>query len=338
VSVQDSYLCWLDSMGTKWWHDSADKAEVERALSQSACGVTTNPVLVYQALQADSSSLASLSGGRGTTEVLLQSVIAGVAELLRPVYRRTAGRHGYVCAQVDPRLAEDGGRMLDMARRFSSWAPNIAVKLPVTKDGLEVLEECVAEGITTVGTVSFTVPQVVAVGESHKKGSLRARRNGRKPGNCFAVIMIGRLDDYLIDITSGSDPDASTLRYAGIATVKHAQPHVQAQGYEALLRVAALRGSYHVEHLTGGNLVLSIHPKYQFVLLNDKIPRVGERIHEPVDQRILERLLKVKEFRKAYEADGLKPDEFISYGATQRTLTQFVQEGWLRLASLGEHV
>jgi len=226
--------------------------------------------------------------------------------------------------------------MLEMARRFNSWAPNIAVKLPVTKQGLEVLEECVAEGITTVGTVSFTVPQVVAVGESHRKGSFRARRNGRKPGNCFAVIMIGRLDDYLQEIASGSDPDASTLKYAGIATVKHAYRLFQEQGFEALLLVAALRGSYHVEHLTGGDLVMSIHPKYQSLLLNDKIPRVADRIREPVEVGILERLLKLREFRQAYEADGLKPEEFVSYGATRRTLAQFVQEGWLKLASLGQ--
>jgi hypothetical protein len=80
----------------------------------------------------------------------------------------------------------------------------------------------------------------------------------------------------------------------------------------------------------------SIHPKHQSVLLNDKIPRVPDRIREPLDKGVLEQLLKVKEFRKAYEADGLKPGEFNSYGATQRTLAQFIQEGWLKLAALGE--
>jgi transaldolase len=148
--------------------------------------------------------------------------------------------------------------------------------------------------------------------------------------------MIGRLDDYLLDSTSGSDPDATTVKYAGIATVKQAYSLFQQRGYEALLLVAALRGSYHVEHLTGGKLVLSIHPRYQSILLNDNIPRVADRIREPVDQWILERLLRVKEFRRAYEADGLKPEEFVSYGATQRTLAQFIQEGWLKLASLWE--
>ena len=211
------------------------------------------------------------------------------------------------------------------------------MKLPVTKEGLEVLEECSAEGITTVGTVSFTVGQVLAVGERHRRGIRRARRNGKKPGNCFAVIMIGRLDDYLLDLSRGAGIEAEVLKQAGIATVKRAYSLFLEQGFEALLLVAALRGSYHVEHFTGGNIVMSIHPKYQASLLSDRIPRVPDRIHEPVKPAILDRLLKIEEFRKAYEIDGLKVEEFISYGATQRTLTQFIQEGWLRLASYGNH-
>ena len=34
------------------------------------------------------------------------------------------------------------------------------------------------------------------------------------------------------------------------------------------------------------------------------------------------------EFVRAYEPDGMEPKEFIGYGATQRTLTQFVEIGW----------
>jgi len=36
----------------------------------------------------------------------------------------------------------------------------------------------------------------------------------------------------------------------------------------------------------------------------------------------------MREFVRAYEPDGMKPEEFISYGATQRTLAQFYDAGW----------
>ncbi len=40
------------------------------------------------------------------------------------------------------------------------------------------------------------------------------------------------------------------------------------------------------------------------------------------------------EFVKAYEPDGMTPQDFISYGVTQRTLCQFVESGWKLLEEL----
>ena len=83
------------------------------------------------------------------------------------------------------------------AARLNGWAPNIAVKLPATAAGLDVMEACAAEGIVTVGTVSFTAAQAVAVAMRQHRGALRAAEKGVKPAAAFAVLMVGRLDDYL---------------------------------------------------------------------------------------------------------------------------------------------
>ena len=40
------------------------------------------------------------------------------------------------------------------------------------------------------------------------------------------------------------------------------------------------------------------------------------------------------EFVKAYEPDGMKPKEFVTYGVTQRTLCQFVESGWKLMEEL----
>jgi transaldolase len=42
----------------------------------------------------------------------------------------------------------------------------------------------------------------------------------------------------------------------------------------------------------------------------------------------------MREFIKAYEPDGMAPEDFISYGVTQRTLCQFADAGWKLLESL----
>ena len=221
--------------------------------------------------------------------------------------------------------------MMAQARTFHSWAPNIAVKLPVTGAGLDVLEDCVAEGITVTATVSFTVPQVIAIAERHRTGAGRATRAGVEPGHCFAVIMIGRLDDYLREVAADNRCDVSEedVRCAGLAVTKRAYQIYQERGFEAVLLVAALRGAYHVTDLAGARIVLSIHPKIQ-KLLGDDVPRT-EGISEPVDEAVIRRLSAMREFRRAFEPDGMTPDEFVSFGVTQRTISSFIEAGWARL-------
>ena len=49
------------------------------------------------------------------------------------------------------------------------------------------------------------------------------------------------------------------------------------------------------------------------------------RIDEPVDPAIVEELLeRIPDFGRAYEPDGMTIDEFDGYGATVRTLRQFI--------------
>ena len=216
-----------------------------------------------------------------------------------------------------------------MAQRFTRWAPNIAVKLPGTAAGLDVLEECVATGITVTATVSFTVPQVVAVAERHRKGIARARANGIEPGKCFAVIMIGRLDDFLREVAHDNQSPASEsdIRQAGIAVSKRAYAIYKERGYEAVLLVAALRGDYHLTELAGADLVMSIAPAFQEVFVTRDFAR-EPRIDIPVAPDVIERLSTMPEFVRAYEPDGMTPAEFVGFGPTQRTLSQFCEVGW----------
>ena len=82
--------------------------------------------------------------------------------------------------------------------------------------------------------------------------------------------------------------------------------------------------------LAGADLILSIHPKIQTMLLEPGVPRRAG-IDEPVDPQVIKRLQRLPEFNRAYEPDGMRPEEFISYGLTQRTLTQFYDSAWVML-------
>ncbi len=333
----NSYLHWLvDETPTHWWHDSGDPEELAFGLSHAATGVTTNPVLTAQALRGQpnywGSRIGTLSNdlkGDARVENLMQVVAVETAGKLAPQFQSSQGLEGYVCAQVSPSKAGDRETMLAMAIRFHAWAPNIAVKLPVTAAGLDVLEECTAQGITVTATVSFTVPQVIAVAERYELGCGRARKNGIQPGRCFAVMMIGRLDDYLRDLAHDQQSAVSEedIRQAGLAVVKNANQIFQTRKYEAVLLVAALRGTYHMTGLAGGKLIMSIHPVVQKQLLVPGVPRQAG-IDQPIHPDVIERLRSLADFNRAYEPQGMTPNEFISYGLTQRTLTQFHEAGW----------
>jgi transaldolase len=340
---EESYLQWLvRATKTTWWHDSGDPDELDRGLAHGASGVTTNPLLSARAWASRPVYFRPLVGelpeGISAEEHgdrMMAPVVKDAARKVEPVYRATGGRQGYACAQVNPSRAGDRDAMLKMARVHRAWAPNIAVKLPVTYAGLDVLEECVAEGITCTATVSFTVPQVIAVAERHRAGSLRARSAGIEPGRCFAVIMIGRLDDYLREVAQDTCAKVSEedIRQSGLAVTKRAYALFREAGYEAVLLVAALRGNYHMTELAGAELIMSVHPKNQGQLLQPGVPR-EERIDRAIPADVVARLQAMPEFVKAYEPDGMTPAEFVSYGVTQRTLSQFVEAGWALLETL----
>jgi transaldolase len=332
-AVTVTYLSWLlENTPTKWWHDSADVGELDAGLSRGACGVTTNPFLSALALRSSREHWAD-----EIDRVLSRNLPAAekAEALMRIAVTHATGKcPGYVCAQVNPLRPGDREYMYAMAKRFHQWAPNIAVKLPATSAGLDVLEDCTAEGITCTVTVSFTVPQVVAIAERHRAGVRRAEADGVTPGKCFSVLMIGRLDDYLRDVAQDNQArvDESDIRQAGLAATKRAYSIYRERGYQAVLLVAALRGEYHLTELAGADLIMSIHPSWQEPFLKPDLPKEA-RIDCPIRQDVIDRLRTMPEFVRAYEPDGMTPAEFISYGATQRTLTQFCETGWKLMES-----
>jgi transaldolase len=76
---------------------------------------------------------------------------------------------------------------------------------------------------------------------------------------------------------------------------------------------------------------MSIHPSYQEPFVSQDFPRQA-RIDRPVPADVIERLQQMPDFRRAYEPDGMTPVEFVTYGVSQRTLSQF-GESWKQMES-----
>lgn len=342
--MNNTYLNWvLENTATTWWHDSACAAELELGMQRGAIGATTNPFLSNIALRAEREAwasdidavLARNLPAEQKAEALMRIPVTRTAARFLPEFERTGGRSGFVCAQVNPVRAGDRECMMGMAKRFHAWAPNIAVKLPCVAAGLDVLEDCIAEGITCTATVSFTVPQLLAVGARHEAGKARARAAGIEPGKCFSTLMIGRLDDYLREVAHDNQAAVTEedIRLAGLACAKRAWAIYQERGYDATLLIAALRGPHHLTELAGAPMIFSLHPTPQAFFCGEQDYPREERIDNPIPADAIERLSAMPEFVKAYEPDGMSEKDFITFGVTQRTLCQFAEVGWKLMES-----
>lgn len=333
----NKFLKWMTSeTDSIYWHDSAVISEMKAALDNGATGVTTNPFLVASTLQQAPEywkpQLADVPAdleGTPKVEILMQRVTGHIAEILHPIFERGDVRTGRCCAQTDPGKPGDFDAIMAQAARYASWAPNVCVKLPATRSGIAAAEECAAKGMNVVVTVSFTVPQVLAIGEALQRGFERAREAGLVPGLGVAVMMVGRLDDYLRDVaqdtsTAVTEEDVIT---AGTACIKRAYHLFNERRYESYLMPAGCRGVYHITELAGARMIMSIAPKIAS-LLDELDGPFEQRIDVPVAQERIDRLLTLPEFRKAYEPSGMTVDEFITFGSTNRTLDQFVNSGW----------
>jgi transaldolase len=338
VATESPLLRMTQSTPTCLWNDSADPAELSQAIGWGAVGATCNPVIALAALKAD----APLWQGRireyaaahpTATEMeigwaMVKRLSVEAAALLEPAFERYNGVNGRLSIQTDPIHYRDPETLIEQATEFSTLAPNMIVKIPVTSAGIEAFEEVTYRGVSVNATVSFTVPQAVAVAEAVERGLRRREAEGLDVSTMGPVctIMVGRTDDW-VKVSAEREQitvDPGIMEWAGVAVFKKAYALYTERGYRTRLLSAAFRNHMHWSQFIGGNVVISPPFGWQ-KRFNASSIEPTHRLDDPVDPRIVEDLYdNFGEFRRAYDEDGLSPAEFTDYGATRRTLRQFL--------------
>lgn len=323
---------------TDYWNDSCSMEELTYAVEHGAVGATSNPTIVHNVLKKEmhlwQDRIRSLIDDNPTwdetaiTWQLIQEMATKAAGLLQPAYQKYAGKKGRLSIQTNPAYYRNASAIAEQAVLFHGLAPNMQVKAPVTAAGIQAIEEATFQGVSINATVSFTVPQAVAVAEAVERGLNRRAAAGNSIEQMAPVctIMVGRTDDWMKVVAKrdGIDIDASYLDWAGIACMKHAYAIYNQRGYRTRLLAAAYRHLGHAAEFMGGDLVLSIPYEWQLKFNSSDIV-VEEKMSQPVDARILDALCqKIPDFRRAYAEDGLSVAEFDGYGATVRTLRGFI--------------
>lgn len=323
---------------TDYWNDSCSEEELTYAISHGAVGATSNPTIVLNVLKQEmhlwEDRIRVLIHENPTwseseiTWKLIEEMSVHGAGFLKPHFEQYKGKKGRLSIQTNPALYRNSDAITEQAIHFSGLAPNLIVKIPVTKAGIKAIEEATYHGVSINATVSFTVPQAIAVAEAVERGLKRRVADGQSIDEMSPVctIMVGRTDDWM-KVLAGRDEidiDPSYLDWAGIACMKKAYGIYQQRGYRTRLLSAAYRHLGHWSEFIGGELIVSMPYEWQ-LKANDSDIEVKERMSTPVDPQIIKAMYaKIRDFCKAYDEDGMTLDEFDDYGATVRTLRGFI--------------
>jgi transaldolase len=319
------------------WNDSCSTEELTYSIENGAVGATCNPSIVVTVLKkemaawkdrikalAESFPLATEEQIAGKT---MEAMSVKAAALLKPIFDRERGRNGRLSIQTDPRTYRNAEAILAQAIHFSQLAPNMIVKIAATRAGLVAVEEATYRGISINATVSFTLPQAVAVAEAVERGLKRREAKGLSISAMGPVctLMVGRLDDWLkvVHDKQNLSVDPGYLEWAGVAVFKKAYKLYRERGYRLRLLSAAFRNHMHWSEFIGGDVIISPPCAWQRRYNASDIPVIS-RIDNPVDPKIVDTLLrKFPDFERAYTEGGLTPEEFDTFGSTRRTLRGF---------------
>ncbi len=200
----------LHSYGQSIWLDFIERSmvqsgELQRLVDEGITGVTSNPTIFQQAISksaAYSDDLRQLSTSNRTTKEIFESLaiadIQAGADVLRPVYDAAASKDGFISLEVAPDLAYNlEGTVTEALRLWKAVnRPNLMIKVPATKPGIEAIRRLIAEGLNINVTLIFSLERYAEVKEAYLRG-LEACIAAGKPISKIASVasfFVSRVD------------------------------------------------------------------------------------------------------------------------------------------------
>jgi transaldolase len=312
-------------------------------------GVTTNPPLSLQVIKTREPFVTQIvdelieKNPCVDKEALFwmtyKEIVRRGAQMFLGVFKRSQYRYGYLSGQVDPRVLTDIEKMKAQALELASLSPNVMIKIPGSREGYEVIKFLTSKGISTNNTLTFVLPQLMACAKAVKEGLEIAKQNGVDLTRWRSVIthMTARYGD-LGDLGKEAeslkiDLSEADVRWAELAIFKKAYRLVKERGYSSKMLICSMRISpimngkkhcWHLEKLAGGDIVFTCPPSFiEGVMDSLDGTEFRSQIDEEVPKAVLDKLLRIPYFEKAYHEDGLTPDEFNTHPALMATASEF---------------
>ncbi len=200
----------LAELGQSPWYDNIDRnlienGELKKLFDMGITGVTSNPSIFEKAIKGSSIYDAQISAlakaGKAPPEIcdiVTAEDVRSAADLLSGVYKKTKGKDGYVSLEVNPEYAHDSANTIENARMLHKLVsrPNLMIKVPGTKGGLEAIRTLTSEGINVNVTLLFSLDQYEACAQAYIRGLKDRLEDGGSLENVCSVasVFISRVD------------------------------------------------------------------------------------------------------------------------------------------------
>ena len=206
---------WIDYLSRKFVKDG----ELAGLVKRGVVGVTSNPTIFQGAIaegDAYDEQIRELSAEYDDAYeifwLLARDDIRDACDVLRPVWDEGNGKDGWVSLEVDPRLAYDAKKTASEAKRLHDLVdrPNLFIKIPATKDGIDAIEETIAIGIPVNVTLIFSLERHREVIRAYARGVKRYADAGGDPSTLASVasFFVSRVDteaDKRLDAAGGHE-------------------------------------------------------------------------------------------------------------------------------------
>ena len=252
-------------------------------------GITSNPSIFEKAIGGsnDYTDLLTQLGKQGlpTGQIYERIVVRDIqdsADKLLPVYKSTNRRDGYVSLEVSPTLARDTQGTIEEARRL--WKavnrPNIMIKVPGTREGVEPVRRLTSEGLNINITLLFAQEAYIAVAEAYLDGLEAALKAGKEISGIASVasFFVSRIDtlvdsniDERLKTATGADAQLlDSLRgKVAIANAKQAYRYYQKMIESPRWKALAAKGAQTQRLLWASTSTKN--PKYRDVLYIEEL-------------------------------------------------------------------
>ena len=323
-----------DLTPTKFWINNVSRQEAEEGLAAGAVGCTQNPSYTWKMIthpQEGEHTLQVLretlkeSGDDNEVECILQrKLVKRISDAFMPLWKSSHGRLGYVSIQGDPIHEDDPMVIIEEARKNRQMNPNVMIKIPATKAGLEAMDVLITESTPLNATEVMGMSQVIQLCEMYERITTRT---GKAPVMYYSLIT-GIFDEWLANDAKakGIDINPDVLYQAGMVIAKKVYQEVHDRGYRLGFIGGGARGLQHFTEMVGAEACITMNWRGSCDKLIELDLPVVSRFFNPVQPRVLEELLqKLPEFGRAYRADGLTVEEYEEYGPVEYFRDSFIR-------------